>query len=92
VRADREVRPNLDAWSNRIETRGTFEVIDSHDLLTGIFDGEQNRQRAAAPVHRDVGQEPVLDLVPLRSARRRQVTDRVGTMPRPPQSSGSMRG
>ncbi|RPK84534.1 hypothetical protein EES46_24045 [Streptomyces sp. ADI98-10] len=32
-------------------------------------------QRATAPVHRDVGEEPVLDLVPLRRARR-QVADR----------------
>ncbi|WP_327248148.1 hypothetical protein [Streptomyces sp. NBC_01320] len=29
--------------SDRIETRGISEVIDSHDLLAGIFDGEQNR-------------------------------------------------
>lgn len=32
-------------------------------------------QRAAALVHGDVGEEPVLDLVPLRRARR-QVADR----------------
>lgn len=37
------IRPNLDAWSDRIETRGISEVIDSHNLLAGILDGERNR-------------------------------------------------
>ncbi len=40
----------------------------------GVDDDFVAGQRAAPPVHRDVGEESVLDLVPLRGARR-EVTD-----------------
>src|SRR5215217_2540895 len=64
------VQPAIQLRSNA-ESRPTPRRADETD------DRRQVHQRGAPPVHRDVGEQPVLDLVPLARAGR-EVTDRDG--------------
>src|SRR5215203_4318960 len=66
----RRVGPAIEL-SSHMQARATVRRTDETD------DGREIDERGAAPVHRDVREQTVLDLVPLARARR-EVTDRDG--------------